>query len=324
MTDQNELSGGEAVMMVASLREKVADLEGLVFAETNAKQAALEHVAALEAELAELKERQWPASTDVGRFGDMSQFAHLRVGLDGDNDVYVSVYDDKGGASIEFCVPGSGGGASPRTREALIGVMVAMEQDNTADPLRDWWKARGADPAPVERVGQEAVRKRFDEIEREICEGKHTAASVFTQMRTAAFYTTPQPEPTAAQLDAQDLAEVAVIEAIARIKAAARSMPASFAGGYESTTSILDMFVSEIRNGEWAQLGGDTVVNQQFTTAAQDVAGPTMLELLEKIDAVRMGDEESAHHVHGAAYWNNAVVACLDAVRKAHQSGGAK
>tara|TARA_Y100000782_G_scaffold18824_1_gene19649 strand:- start:1452 stop:1757 length:306 start_codon:yes stop_codon:yes gene_type:complete len=70
---------------------------------------ALAKVAALETELAELKEHQWPASTDVGRFGDMSQFAHLRVGLDGDNDVYVSVYDDKGGASIEFCVPGSGG-----------------------------------------------------------------------------------------------------------------------------------------------------------------------------------------------------------------------
>jgi hypothetical protein len=63
---------------------------------------------------------------------------------------------------------------------------------------------------------------------------------------------------------------------------------------------------------------------QPAPTVAQDVAGPTMLELLEKIDAVRMGDEESAYHVHCAAYWNNAVVACLDAVRKAHQSGGAK
>ena len=50
-----------------------------------------------------------------------------------------------------------------------------------------------ATPASVERVGQEALRKRFDEIEREIMEGKHTAASVFTQMRTAAIYTAPQP-----------------------------------------------------------------------------------------------------------------------------------
>jgi len=37
------------------------------------------------------------------------------------------------------------------------------------------------------------LRERFDEIEREICEGKHTASSVFTQMRTAALYTAPQP-----------------------------------------------------------------------------------------------------------------------------------
>lgn len=109
-------------------------------------------------------EQQWPASTDVGRYGDMSQFAHLRVGLDGDNDVYVSVYDDKGGASIEFCVPGIGGGASPRTREALIGVMVAMEQDNAADPLRDWWKARSVAPAPVE---QPATTEESSAVERQ-------------------------------------------------------------------------------------------------------------------------------------------------------------
>lgn len=39
------------------------------------------------------------------------------------------------------------------------------------------------------------MKDRFDEIEREIMEGKHTAASVFTQMRTAAVYMAqPQPE----------------------------------------------------------------------------------------------------------------------------------
>lgn len=36
--------------------------------------------------------------------------------------------------------------------------------------------------------GLDALRKRFDQIEREVAEGKHTAASVFTQMRTAAIY----------------------------------------------------------------------------------------------------------------------------------------
>lgn len=40
-----------------------------------------------------------------------------------------------------------------------------------------------------------SMKDRFDEIEREIMEGKHTAASVFTQMRTAAVYMAqPQPE----------------------------------------------------------------------------------------------------------------------------------
>ena len=35
------------------------------------------------------------------------------------------------------------------------------------------------------------MHKRFNHIEREIMEGKHTAASVFTQMRTAAVYLAP-------------------------------------------------------------------------------------------------------------------------------------
>lgn len=81
----------------------------------------------------------WPKSNDVGRYGDMSPLAHLRVGLDGDNDAYVSVYDGEGGAVVEFNMPFSGGGKSPRTREALVALMVAMEMDNAEDPSRDWW-----------------------------------------------------------------------------------------------------------------------------------------------------------------------------------------
>ena len=41
--------------------------------------------------------------------------------------------------------PGSGGGKSPRTRAALISLMVAMEADNAETPSRDWWKAREGD-----------------------------------------------------------------------------------------------------------------------------------------------------------------------------------
>lgn len=89
----------------------------------------------------------WPVARDVGRFGDMSPKAFLRVGLDADNDVYVSVWDDDGGGSVEFCCPGAGGGKSSGTRVALINLMAAMEADNAETPAFDWWKqsARGSD-----------------------------------------------------------------------------------------------------------------------------------------------------------------------------------
>lgn len=86
---------------------------------------------------------EWPKTRDVGRYGDMSPSAHLRVGLDSDNDVYLSVWDENGGASIEFCNPGGGGGGtSGTTRMALIALMVAMEQDNAMHPEKDWWARR--------------------------------------------------------------------------------------------------------------------------------------------------------------------------------------
>lgn len=85
---------------------------------------------------------QWPKTRDVGRIGDMSPDAHLRVGLDSDNDVYVSVWDEHGGGSVEFCNGGGGGGQSSRTRLALIALMVAMEADNAEKPSRDWWAKR--------------------------------------------------------------------------------------------------------------------------------------------------------------------------------------
>jgi len=87
---------------------------------------------------------EWPTAQDVGRIGDMSQVDSLRVGLDADNDVYVSIANEEGMADVEFCVPGSGGGKSPRTRAALISLMVAMEADNAETPSRDWWTASEA------------------------------------------------------------------------------------------------------------------------------------------------------------------------------------
>ncbi|GEM_PF-1821802 len=84
----------------------------------------------------------WPKARDVGRIGDMSPSDSLRVGLDGDNDVYVSVCGGGGVGSVEFCTPGPGGGKSRRTRVALLALMVAMEADNADDSGRDWWARR--------------------------------------------------------------------------------------------------------------------------------------------------------------------------------------
>lgn len=94
---------------------------------------------------------EWPKARDVGRIGDMSPSAHLRVGLDSDNDVYVSVWDEHGGGSVEFCNGGGGGGQSSRTRLALIALMVAMEADNAEKPARDWWATRTAMAAQGDR-----------------------------------------------------------------------------------------------------------------------------------------------------------------------------
>ncbi len=87
----------------------------------------------------------WPKARDVGRIGDMSPSDSIRVGLDGDNDVYVSVCGGSGVGSVEFCTPGPGGGKSRRTRVALLALMVAMEADNADDRGRDWWARRMGD-----------------------------------------------------------------------------------------------------------------------------------------------------------------------------------
>ena len=48
---------------------------------------------------------EWPKEKDVGRYGDMSQSAHMRVTLDGDSDLIVSVWDDRGAHEIAGAKP---------------------------------------------------------------------------------------------------------------------------------------------------------------------------------------------------------------------------
>tara|TARA_Y100000748_G_scaffold242089_1_gene206303 strand:+ start:224 stop:1612 length:1389 start_codon:yes stop_codon:yes gene_type:complete len=450
----NELSGGEAVMMVASLREKVADLEGLVFAETNAKQAALEHVAALEAELATpTPEYVWARLldnmvTDNGGpyMSSTADFDEARPAIaalieagfflgdpnDLDSDYWQAVGGEVDEAKERFAShaeqylaldsvlhrvfespadfpapvepfqqrvhswmlecfgPAIAADRAERNHrfleEALElvqsvgctadeahrlvdyvygrptgepvqeagGVMVTLaalcaaseldmaeageqelariSQPDTLLRIREKQRNKpsmsplpGVYPeraAPVERVEQYGYQATFNAIAAATkVHGSNAVAISVEAFRKSLAQATPQPAPTAAQFDARDLAEVAVIKAIARIKAASRSMPSSFAGGYESTTSILDMFVSEIRNGEWAQLGGDAVVNQQLTTAAQDVAG--MVEALEWCEKWFSRHSPTAALVSGE-HATHPMLSSIRAALAAHQSGGAK
>lgn len=63
----------------------------------------------------------------------MSPNGHLRVTLDNCGDVSVEVFNGEVFAAVEFCSGAGGGGKSPRIRQALIALMVAIEADNKAD-----------------------------------------------------------------------------------------------------------------------------------------------------------------------------------------------
>ncbi|MDG3937846.1 hypothetical protein L5C25_21270 [Pseudomonas aeruginosa] len=62
----------------------------------------------------------------------------LRLILDGDSDVCVAVISDEGEmADVEFCVPFSGGGRSPKVREALLNLCRAIREENETNPITD-------------------------------------------------------------------------------------------------------------------------------------------------------------------------------------------
>ena len=60
----------------------------------------------------------------------------LRLILDEDSDVCVAVISDEGDmADVEFCVPFSGGGRSPKVRQALLGLCRAIRDENASNPI---------------------------------------------------------------------------------------------------------------------------------------------------------------------------------------------
>ena len=75
------------------------------------------------------------------RYGDMSRYNRLQVIQQEDGDMIVVVQEypnnnlDRGKiASVEFCVPGSGGGRSSHTVQALRDLARAIERDNKEHP----------------------------------------------------------------------------------------------------------------------------------------------------------------------------------------------
>lgn len=86
--------------------------------------------------------------SDVSRREDMSPEGKLTLHVQPDGDVVLSIWGKDAGSeyhmvSAEFCTIGGGGGMSPRTLEALKGLMAAMDADNKAEArsridLRDY------------------------------------------------------------------------------------------------------------------------------------------------------------------------------------------
>ena len=60
----------------------------------------------------------------------------LRLILDGDSDVSIAVISSEGEmADVEFCVPFSGGGRSPKVRQALLDLCRAIRDENLTNPI---------------------------------------------------------------------------------------------------------------------------------------------------------------------------------------------
>lgn len=121
--------------------EEAADLvleNGMKFGETSEGKAVLDMARKfLTAKQGELMRPQAPCNRFIVRKEDMSVSGRLRLLRQEDGDMCVAVIDDEGNqAAVEFCMPVSGGGKSPKTLAALRALALAMMEDNEHDPSR--------------------------------------------------------------------------------------------------------------------------------------------------------------------------------------------
>lgn len=63
----------------------------------------------------------------------------------------------------------------------------------------------------------------------------------------------------------REVAELALLEGIQRVRAAMRSKPADWARGYNSAITALELFLSEVKAKQWVGTEG-AVVNQKIAT----------------------------------------------------------
>jgi len=78
-----------------------------------------------------------PPNVFTGRKEDMSSDGELRLFIEDDGDVIITVLDrDSHCASVQFCTVGQGGGSSPETLKALRGLIVAINKDNKDNEAR--------------------------------------------------------------------------------------------------------------------------------------------------------------------------------------------
>jgi hypothetical protein len=75
----------------------------------------------------------WPkglqSETQYRIRSDMDPDARLWATVQGDGDVCLSIADDDGLHTVEFCAPGTGGGKSPRVHAALRQLANAIRLD---------------------------------------------------------------------------------------------------------------------------------------------------------------------------------------------------
>lgn len=71
----------------------------------------------------------------VARKEDMSPDGWLSVFKENDGDLIVTIFDsERGMCSAQFCTPIMGGGRSPKVRDALIQLALAIAEENKDTP----------------------------------------------------------------------------------------------------------------------------------------------------------------------------------------------